>query len=105
MYSYGPRGWLKSVTQADQLASYEYWPTGLLKKVTSPDTSTLSYTYDDAHRLTDVAGNLGNTVHYTLDNAGNRIGEDLKDSTTLTLNITRTFDALSRLQNVTGAAQ
>ena len=105
-YSYWPRGWLKSVNQAGQLTSYEYWPTGLLKKVASPDASTLSYTYDDAHRLTDVTDQLGNTVHYTLDNAGNRIGEDVKDnSTALTRNISRTFDALNRLQTVTGAAQ
>ena len=105
-YSYWPRGWLKSVNQAGQLTSYDYWPTGLLKKVTSPDASTLNYTYDDAHRLTDVSDHLGNTVHYTLDNAGNRIGEDVKDtSTALTRNISRTFDALNRLQTVTGAAQ
>ena len=105
-YSYTPRGWLSTVNQAGQLTSYDYWPTGLLKKVTSPDTSTLSYTYDDAHRLTDVTDQLGNTVHYTLDNAGNRIGEDVKDtSTALTRNISRVYDALNRLEKVTGAAQ
>ena len=105
-YSYTPRGWLSTVNQAGQLTSYDYWPTGLLKKVTSPDSSTLSYTYDDAHRLTDVTDHLGNTVHYTLDNAGNRIGEDVKDtSTALTRNISRVYDALNRLQTVTGAAQ
>ena len=105
-YSYTPRGWLSTVSQAGQLTSYDYWPTGLLKKVTQPDASYLNYTYDDAHRLTDVSDNLGNTVHYTLDNAGNRLGEDVKDtSTALTRNISRTYDALNRLEKVTGAAQ
>lgn len=105
-YSYWPRGWIKTQNQAGQLTSYDYWPTGLLKKVTQPNGSYLSYLYDDAHRLTDVTDNLGNTVHYTLDNAGNRIGEDVKDtSTNLTRNISRTYDALNRLQTVTGAPQ
>jgi YD repeat-containing protein len=105
-YAYWPRGWIKSVTVGSQATSYDYWPTGLLKKVTQPDSSYLTYTYDDAHRLTDVTDNLGNTVHYTLDNAGNRKAEDVKDiGGTLTRNISRVYDALNRLENVTGAAQ
>ena len=47
-----------------------------------------------------------NTVTYTLDNMGNRIGEQLKDpSGALARNVTRIYDALNRLQTVTGAAQ
>jgi YD repeat-containing protein len=111
--SYTPRGWLKSTNQGGLLTQYDYWPTGLLKKATQPDGSYLYYIYDDAHRLTDVtdkvdtAGNpTGNKVHYTLDNAGNRQGEDVRDASgTLTRNITRTYDALNRLQTVQGATQ
>jgi len=45
-------------------------------------------------------------VTYTLDNAGNKTGESLKDASgTLVRNITRVFDALGRVQQVTGAAQ
>jgi hypothetical protein len=45
-------------------------------------------------------------VHYTLDEMGNRKGEELKDqSGTLARTITRIFDDLNRLQNVTGAPQ
>jgi YD repeat-containing protein len=118
-YTYWPRGWIKASKQCSSgsacdastsggglRTTYDYWPTGLLKLVTQPDGGTLSYAYDDAHRLTDVTDNLGNTVHYTLDNAGNRKAEDFKDlSGNLTRNISRTFDALNRLQLVTGAAQ
>jgi hypothetical protein len=43
------------------------------------------------------------SVHYTLDNAGNRLSEDLKDpSGALARNITRTYDALNRMQSVVG---
>jgi YD repeat-containing protein len=112
-YSYTPRGWLKSVNVGGLLTSYDYWPTGLLKKATQPDGTYLYYQYDDAHRLTDIAdavdasGNLtGNKVHYTLDNAGNRLKEDVSDSgNNLLRNITRSYDALNRLQTAKGALQ
>jgi YD repeat-containing protein len=117
-FSYWPRGWLKASKQCvtstcdtttaagGLLTTYDYWPTGLLKKVTQPDGSALNYAYDDAHRLTDVSDNLGNKVHYTLDNAGNRLGEDVSDPTsTLTRQISRAYDDLNRLKSVTGAMQ
>jgi YD repeat-containing protein len=112
-YSYTPRGWLKRVNVnppsgggAGEVTEYEHYPTGLLKLATLPDGSTLKYDYDDAHRLTDITDSAGNTVHYTLDEMGNRKGEDLKDqSGTLARTITRVFDDLNRLQNITGALQ
>jgi YD repeat-containing protein len=64
------------------------------------------YTYDAAHRLTGIKDGAGNTVTYTLDNLGNRTGEAFKDPAgVLARNITRVYDALSRLQSVTGAQQ
>jgi YD repeat-containing protein len=109
--SYLPRGWLiaKSVSAASggsQLTSYQYDGVGQLKVVTLPDNSTISYTYDDAHRLTNIADSLGNSIVYTLDAMGNRINEQIKDpSGTLSRQITRIYDALNRLQQVTGAVQ
>lgn len=112
-YSYTPRGWLKTINVGGLLTQYDYWPTGLLKKATQPDGTYLYYQYDDAHRLTDISDEVdasgkltGNTVHYTLDNAGNRTGEDLKDASgNLTRTITRTYDALNRLQTAKGVVQ
>lgn len=112
-YTYAPRGWLKTVTQGGMLTQYEYWPTGLLKKTTQPDNTVLYYTYDDAHRLTDVSdqvdgngGPTGNRVHYVLDSMGNRLSEEVRDSSgTLTRNVARSYDALNRLQTVKGAMQ
>jgi YD repeat-containing protein len=69
-----------------------------------PDATTLGYTYDTAHRLTGITDARGNSIAYTLDNAGNRIDEQVRDSTgALRRSISRTFDALSRLQQITGS--
>ena len=108
--TYWPRGWLRTqtVTPASGAAlttTYDYWPTGLLKTVTMPDASTLNYTYDDAHRLTDITDAAGNTIHYVLDNVGNRTGEQISDSSgNLASAVSRVFDALNRVQSQTGLA-
>jgi YD repeat-containing protein len=79
---------------------------GQLTSVNLPDGSTITYTYDPAHRLTNIADSLGNRIAYTLDAMGNRVSEQTKDpSGTLTRQITRVVDALNRLQQVTGAVQ
>jgi YD repeat-containing protein len=111
--AYWPRGWVHTVTVtpaagggAAQTTTYDYWPTGLLHVVTQPDGSTLTYAYDDAHRLTDVTDGAGNTVHYVLDNQGNRTSETVQDASgKLASAIARAYDNLNRLQTVTGAAQ
>ncbi|MGH6638685.1 MAG: RHS repeat domain-containing protein, partial [Polaromonas sp.] len=70
-----------------------------------PDGTTLGYSYDAAHRLVGVTDAKGNTVSYTLDNMGNRVGEQVKDPQgNLQRNITRVYDALNRVQQITGAS-
>jgi YD repeat-containing protein len=102
-YSYDARQRLKTVRVGSQTTSYDYWPTGLLKQVTWPDQSYVAYTYDDAHRLTDVADSQGNSVHYVLDNAGNWLNEQYKDPTgALKRELDRAYDALGRVQQTTG---
>lgn len=108
--TYWPRGWphtqtVTPVTGAALTTTYDYWPTGLLKTVTLPDASTLNYTYDDAHRLTDVSDAAGNKIHYVLDNVGNRTGEQVSDASgNLASTVSRVFDALNRVQSQTGLA-
>jgi YD repeat-containing protein len=112
-YTYTTRGWLKSVTVtppagggAAQTTIFTYDNVGQLKESLSPDGTKISYGYDAAHRLTSITDGAGNTVTYTLDNMGNRTGEQLRDkSGTLARSITRIFDELGRLQRVTGAMQ
>ena len=90
--------------QAKIKSAKESANVAVAKKATQPDGTWAAYTYDAAHRLTDVADNQGNSVHYTLDAMGNRTQEDYKDpSGTLRRTITRVIDALNRVQTVSGA--
>jgi YD repeat-containing protein len=89
-----------------QTTSYVYDPAGKIKQVTLPDGKSVVSTYDVAQRLVGVTDAAGNTVTYTLDEAGNRIGEQVKDpSGNLARNVARAFDALSRAYAVYGATQ
>ncbi|MES2296713.1 MAG: DUF6531 domain-containing protein [Pseudomonadota bacterium] len=108
---YGLRGQLisQSVRGGDGptlTTTYDYDDARQLKTVTTPDNNIVRYTYDDAHWLTDISDNAGNTIHYVLDKAGNRVGETVTDPNgALARQITRAFDTLNRLKQVTGAAQ
>jgi YD repeat-containing protein len=101
--TYDLRQRLTSTSVGGQVTIYDYWPTSLLKKVTQPDGSFVSYEYDAAHRQTAAQDNLGNRIDYILDNAGNRTGEETKDPAGLLRRaLTRSIDALGRVQQVTG---
>jgi YD repeat-containing protein len=111
-YAYTPRGWLREVkltpagSSTSQSTVYEYDPVGQLTRATLPDGTSTTYTYDAARRLTDVADSAGNRVSYTLDAMGNRTKEEWKDpGGALKKTITRTIDALNRVQQVVGAVQ
>ena len=74
--------------------------------MTVPDGSFVNYTYDAAHRLTEVDDSAGHRVQYTLDAMGNRTVESWKDAGgTLRKTLTRTVDALNRVQQVVGGTQ
>jgi YD repeat-containing protein len=108
--SYHPRGWLASRTVSAgplvETTSYDYDGVGQMTMVTLPDNRKISYTYDDAHRLTDISDNHQNSIHYELDNMGNRIHETIKGSGgDISRQTSRVYDALNRLQQVTGGAQ
>jgi YD repeat-containing protein len=106
-YEYHPRGWLTatkvrgaddSSESDDRITRMAYWPDGSLKQVTQPDGSSISYRYDTAHRLVEVADTAGNTIEYVLDNAGNRIAENTRDPAgTLTRTLSRLFNARGEL--------
>ncbi len=102
-FTYDLRQRMLSATVGGQTTSYTYDPVGQLKKVTRPDTSWVGYDYDPAHRLIAAYDNLGNRVDYTLDNAGNKIAENLKDPAgALRKQLARSIDALGRVQQTTG---
>ena len=101
--TYDLRQRLLSSSVGGQTTSYSYDAAGQLKKVTLPDTSWVGYDYDDAHRQVAVYDNKGNRTEYQLDNAGNRTGETTKDpGGNLKRQLTRSIDALGRVQQTTG---
>lgn len=104
-YQYDARQRLKNVNDGGRQTSYTYDLAGQLRFVTWPDGTQAQYTYDNAHRLVGITDQAGNSVTYTLDNAGNRTTDQIKDpGGTLSRTVTRAFDALSRVQQVVGAA-
>jgi YD repeat-containing protein len=109
--TYKARGWLatKTVTQPSggaETTTYGYDNVGELTQVTLPDSTYIKYAYDPAHRLTTITDSAGDSINYTLDAMGNRTDEKTEDPTnTLTRNVARVYDALSRLSQVTGAMQ
>jgi YD repeat-containing protein len=108
--SYAPRGWLTSkiVTAGSvvQSTSLGYDNVGQLLQVMLPDGSSINYTYDSAHRLTNITDSVGNSIAYTLDLMDNRVSETVSDQNgALTRQISRIFDVINRLHQVTGAAQ
>jgi YD repeat-containing protein len=111
-YAYTSRGWLSTVTVtpsgggATLVTSYTYDGVGQLQQTTLPDGTYVKYSYDAAHRLTQITDSAGDTVNYTLDAIGNRQAEKWDDPAgVLRRNIARAYDALNRLQTVTGATQ
>jgi RHS repeat-associated protein len=105
---YHPRGWLTARKTRgtdgasetdDQITRIDYYPTGLVQKTTLPDGSYTAYTYDAAHRLTDITDGEGNKIHYTLDNAGNRTQEDTLGHTGDVLRtLSRVYNQLGQMQ-------
>ena len=103
--TYDARGRLKSRTVGSEITSFVYYPNGLLEQVTLPDGSSLSYTFDDAHRLTQVSDGLGNKIVYTLDAMGNRTAENTYDpSGALHRTHTRVINTLNEVYQEVSAA-
>ncbi len=113
--TYSPRGWLLTRTvrsnadgsssSNDATTTFAYDNVGQVIRIIQPDGVYLSYTYDAAHRLTDIADNAGNAIHYTLDATGNRTNETTKDPAgTLTRKLSRQYDQLSHLTKTLNAA-
>jgi len=114
--TYHPRGWLLTRTvransngtpnaSLDATTKFDYDSVGNVTKVTQPDQSFVSYTYDGAHRLTDVADILNNKIHYTLDDVGNRKDEKTYDPNgSLQRELTRQYNQLNHLTAILNSA-
>ncbi|MBS0556064.1 MAG: RHS repeat protein [Proteobacteria bacterium] len=109
-FSYHPRGWLHirtvcantncSPSANDAPTQTDYDGVGNVVKVTQPDGVYLSYTFDNAHRLTNITDKLGDHIDYTLDALGHRIAEktfDVSDAVNPRRLLTRAYSTLSRM--------
>ncbi len=108
-YTYDARQRLLSTTVATTLqlftTTYAYDPAGNLLSTALPDGSSLTNTYDTAHRLTAVTDALGNTINYALDAAGDRTQTQILDPAgILQFKRTASFDTLGRTHQETGGA-
>jgi YD repeat-containing protein len=105
-YTYDARQRLLTHTVGALTTTLTYDGVGQITRLDMPDGSLLNYTYDAAHRLTRIQDTLGNAVAYTLDAEGNRTREDTYDPLgNLAKTLTRSYDALNRLQTINGIAQ
>jgi RHS repeat-associated protein len=110
--TYSPRGWLLtrtvranadgSASGGDAVTAIGYTPYGAVASIHDADGVTASYTYDAAHRLTDITDALGDRIHYTLDAAGNKTQEQTFDpSGTVRRTLSRAYNTLGQLTQVT----
>lgn len=112
-YRYTPRGWLAYTTVKgqddassadDRVTAMEYLPTGQVSRATAPDGSAVTYEYDAAQRLIKVGDGTGNSIHYTLDAAGNRVHESYRGQDgAVTRTESRVYNGLSQLVTLADA--
>lgn len=110
--AYTLRGWLASATvranadgsasAGDATTTWTYDATGTLHDWTDPDGVKLTFAYDDAHRLVDMADASGSHIHYTLDAVGNRLREETFDASGVSRrSVSRKYNSLGQLTSVT----
>ena len=109
-FTYHERGWLLSSrvkhptnASADSLTTYTYDAVGQMLSTTLPNGVQIFYEYDDARRLTAIKNALNERIEYTLDAAGNRTQQVIKNASgTITYSVSTAFDELSRVMRIIG---
>ena len=108
-YTYHARGWLRtrtvranadgSASAGDAVTTLEYDESGNVTRMLSPDNgASLTYIYDDAHRLITVRDALGNRIVYTLTSNGDRRAERRFSAASANVwQVVREYDELNRL--------
>ena len=78
--SYDVQGRVLASTSAGENTRYSYTPTGQVGSVQLPNGQQINYGYDAVDRLIAITDNRGNRVSYTLDVMGNRVREEVRDT-------------------------
>jgi RHS repeat-associated protein len=85
--------------------SFGYDFAGELTSITSPDGSFLNYRYDKAHRLQSVSNELGESIIFTRDFAGNVVAQNVFNSSgSIMKTQSHVFDELGRMLHAIGAS-
>lgn len=99
--TYDLRQRVTAVSTAGATQSLTYDATGNITRIEQADGSALHYGWDDANRLIALYDAQNNRIDWSLDAAGNRVSETIKDpSGALKKSQSRTFDELSRLRTI-----
>ncbi len=104
-YSYDTRGRILTQVIGGEATRYSWTPNGQIASVSFAGGYQASYSYDAAQRLIVASDNRLNQVSYTLDAAGNRIREEVKDASgAIALVTSRVINSLNQLSAVQGAS-
>ena len=96
----------ESISNQTAITTYEYDPRGLLVATTLPDGERIEYTYDDAHRLTEIKDQSGNRTVYTLNANGDITQTEVYGTSgQLEAKNQQVYDNLGRLQKTLGNNQ
>lgn len=100
--TYTPRGWLATRIVGGSTTTFTYWPYGQVETIDDPDGVTTTYSYDSAHRLKQIKDDLGDSIQFTLDGAGDKTAEATYsvNPQTLVRSLYRTFNTLGQLTAV-----
>ena len=107
-YAYDPLGRLTSITveptNQPHVWTVTYTAAGDVATLAEPSGRVLTYTWDNARRLTAVQNNAGERLEFSRDAMGNITGRTAKapDGTTILYSDTNTFDELGRLIHQAG---
>jgi RHS repeat-associated protein len=101
-YTYDARGRVLTVSRSGETTTFTYQPTGNLATATFASGLAITYTYDAAQRMTGWSTNRGAQGVYTLDAAGNRTVEQVKDTNgNVIWQLARSINSLNRVQSET----
>lgn len=105
-YTYDPRGRMLTSSRAGQVTTLTYRPSGQVLTATLPHGHGITYTYDPAQRMTGWSDNRGASGTYVLDNMGNRVTEEVRNSQgQLTWQLARTINSLNRVASTSVGGQ
>ena len=106
-YSYYPgndrlESLAESSTAGTRVTRWTYLATGEVESITtgdnSPAATSLTFSYDDARRLTRITDGMGNYLEFVLDTEGNVVSENIHDSTGVLLKaVNQAFDTYNQL--------